>query len=61
MLKVEIFYILLGIFIAVLFVYALRKPPRVIMKYPTIEQLLNKTYKDNQGNCYRFSTSPISC
>ena len=48
MLKVEIFYILLGLFLGFLFIYAFRPKPKVILQYP-------------KGNCTQPDPQEVDC
>jgi len=60
MLKVEIFYIILGLFIGFLVVYILTPTPNIVFKYPNAEQIQNKIFNDN-GQCYQYQLQKINC
>jgi hypothetical protein len=61
MLKVEIFYIVLGLFLGFFIIYVTTPPPRVVLKYPTIENIQNTTYVDENGQCYKYYAVEIPC
>lgn len=59
--KIDIFYVILGIFIGVFAVYVMSPVPRVIFKYPTLENITNTTYVDDQNFCYKYYAKEIPC
>lgn len=61
MIKVEIFYIILGLFLGFFIIYITAPPPKIILKYPTIENIQNTTYVDESGQCYRYYAIEVSC
>lgn len=50
MFRIEIFYIILGFFIGFLIVYA-QSNPKIIVKYPFVENLSKKHYQINETTC----------
>ena len=61
MIKVEIFYIILGLFLGFFIIYITTPPPKIILKYPTIENIKNTTYVDKNGQCYKYYAKDIPC
>lgn len=61
MLKVNIFYILLGLFLGFFIIYVTTPQPKVVLKYPTIENIQNTTYVDNAGNCFKYYAKEVPC
>lgn len=59
--KVEIVYIIVGLALGLFIVYALTPPPKVILKYPTIDNIASTTYVDERGQCYRYFAREIPC
>jgi len=59
--KVELFFILLGLFLGFFIVYMITPPPKVILKYPTIENIQNTTYIDEKGQCYKYYAVEVPC
>lgn len=59
--KVDILFIMLGLFLGVFIVYVTTPPPRVVLKYPTIDNINNTTYVDNNGQCFRYYAREIPC
>ena len=54
MMQVSIFYIILGLILGFVFIYITLPAPKTILKYPTIENIQNTTYIDENGQCYRY-------
>lgn len=61
MLKVEIFFIILGLLIGFLIIYVTTPAPKVILKYPTIENIQDTTYIDENGQCYKYYAKEVQC
>lgn len=61
MLKVEIFYILLGLALGFFIIYATTPPPKIVLKYPTLDNIQDTTYIDDNGQCYKYYAEEISC
>uniref|UniRef100_A0A6C0LQB3 Uncharacterized protein n=1 Tax=viral metagenome TaxID=1070528 RepID=A0A6C0LQB3_9ZZZZ len=61
MFRVEIFFILLGLFIGIFVVYVTTPLPKIVYKYPTIENIQNTTYIDEKGQCYRYYAIEFPC
>lgn len=61
MIKVDFFFILLGLFIGFLIVYITSPKPKVIIKYPTIDNIQNTTYVDENGICYKYYAKEVPC
>ena len=59
--KVEIFYIIIGLFLGFFIVYLVTPPPKVILKYPTLENIHDTVYIDKNGLCYKYYAKEISC
>jgi len=61
MLKVEIFYIFLGLFIGFFIIYVITPPPKIVLKYPTLENIQNTTYVDENDQCYKYYAKEKPC
>ena len=59
--KIEIFYIFLGLFIGFFIIYVTSPKPKVILKFPTIDNIQNTTYVDESGQCYKYYAVEIPC
>ncbi len=46
MLKERVFNFLIIIFLGIMIIYLLNKPPTIIVKYPNIDKLTNVSYID---------------
>lgn len=58
--KIEIFYIILGLCLGFFFIYATSPPPKIILKYPTDENI-NTVYVDENGLNYKYFTMNVPC
>ncbi len=61
MIKVDIFFILLGLCVGFFIVYVTAPAPKIIMKYPTIENIRDTTYVDENGICYKYFAREVPC
>jgi len=59
--QVQIFYILLGLFIGFFIIYVTTPAPKIIFKYPTIQNIADTTYIDETGQCYKYFAREIKC
>lgn len=60
MVKVEIFYVIIGLVLGFLIVYFTMPPARIILKYPTLDNMQNTVYSKN-NQCYKFNPVEVSC
>jgi hypothetical protein len=61
MIKIEIFYVILGLFIGFFIIYITSPPPQIILKYPTIGNGKNTTYVDENGIRYQYFATEVPC
>lgn len=61
MLKVELFYIILGLFLGFFIIYIITPPPKIIYRYPTLENIQSTTYVDDNNQCYKFYAIEVPC
>ena len=59
--KIEIFYIALGLFLGFFIIYITTPAPRIVLKYPTIENIRDTTYVDQNGMCYKYYAIETPC
>ena len=59
--KIEIFYIILGLALGFFIIYLTSSPPKIVLKYPTIENITNTTYIDENGQCYKYYAQEVPC
>ncbi len=59
--SVDLFYILIGLFIGIMVVYATSPVPGIVMKYPTLDTINTTTYVDNVGQCYKYYAEEVKC
>lgn len=54
-------YIFIGFIIGFLITYAMAASPKIIIKYPTTENIGKTTYIDERGYCYKYFIKNIPC
>lgn len=59
--KVNLLFIFLGLCIGFFLVYITSPAPKVILKYPTIDNIQNTTFVDEGGKCYKYFAIEVSC
>ena len=58
---IKVCFIILGLMIGFLIIYITSPSSKIIVKYPTIENIHNTTYIDEKGQCYKYYAKEISC
>ena len=61
MIKIDIFFILLGLCLGFFVVYVTTPAPKIVMKYPTIDNIQDTTYVDENGVCYKYYAIEVPC
>jgi len=61
MIHIDFFYLFLGLFVGLFIVYTTTAPPKIILKYPTVDNIDNTTYVDDVGKCYKYYAEQINC
>ena len=59
--KVEIFYIILGLAIGFFVIYLTAPAPKIILKYPTIDNIADTTFIDENSQCYKYYAKEVPC
>lgn len=59
--EIDILYIILGLLLGFFIIYATSSPPAYILKYPTIDNIKNTTYVDENGVCYKYYAKKLHC
>ena len=54
-------YFFISLFIGFLIVYSSTPPPKVIIKYPTPENVNTLVYKDSSDNCFKYEVKEVQC
>lgn len=52
---------LIGFGVGILLVLYYKPPPTIVYKYPTPKTCGDSTFKDQAGNCYKFTTIEVNC
>ena len=58
---INILYVVLGFLIGFAVVYFTAPPPKIVLKYPTIENIDSTTYVDENGQCYKYYAREVPC
>lgn len=61
MFKIIPLYFFLALFIGFLYVYMTAPKPKIVIKYPTLENAGKITYVDDNNVCYRYQKTEIPC
>ncbi len=61
MLNLNLYYFFIAFFLGLFIIYVTSPLPKVIIKYPTLENANNTTYIDNNNVCYKYSPKEIKC
>uniref|UniRef100_A0A6C0C8B9 Uncharacterized protein n=1 Tax=viral metagenome TaxID=1070528 RepID=A0A6C0C8B9_9ZZZZ len=61
MFQIDIFYIFVGLCVGFFIVYVTSPPPKIVIKYPTLENIKDTTYIDEKGQCYKYYSKEIKC
>lgn len=59
--RVEILFIIIGFLAGLFVINMITPPPKIVIKYPTIDNIENTTYVDEKGQCYRYYATEIKC
>jgi hypothetical protein len=61
MIKIDIFYFFISLFIGFFIVYITAPKPIVIVKYPTVKNAGKILYEDDNGVCYKYKALEVNC
>ena len=61
MIRIQIIYVIIGLLLGFLIMYLTTSPPKIILKYPTLETLQNMTFVDQNNQCFKYYATEISC
>jgi len=58
---VDLFFVIIGLCIGLVVVKLISSPPKIIMKYPTLNNIKDTVYVDENGQCYKYYAEQIKC
>jgi hypothetical protein len=61
MLNISPIHFFSALFVGFLIVYALAPKPKIIVKYPTLDNVGKTLYSDDNGVCYRYQKVDSKC
>ncbi len=50
-----------GLIVGLLVVFYYRAPPTVVFEYPHPQNVNNRVYRDKNGICYSYNSTPVDC
>lgn len=59
--KVEIFFLVVGLFIGFFIIYTTSSNPQIVIKYPTLDNIQTTTFVDDKGRCYKYFAQEVDC
>ena len=59
--KIEILYIIFGFILGVIIVYVMTSSPKIVYKYPSIENIQSLTFVNDKNVCYKYYATEIPC
>tara|TARA_B100001123_G_C15028283_1_gene914297 strand:+ start:306 stop:578 length:273 start_codon:yes stop_codon:yes gene_type:complete len=58
---IDPYYFLIALCVGILMVYLFTNQPKIVMKYPTPDNIKNTVYKDKNDVCYKYTSEEVSC
>ena len=59
--KITLFYFIVSLAIGIMILYIIHPQPKIVIKYPTIDNMSKTIYKDDKGTCYNYKKEEIDC
>lgn len=59
--EILIDYLLISFFVTYLIIYITYPKPKIVLKYPKINDKVSNLYIDNNDICYRYHRKEIKC
>tara|TARA_A100001015_G_C14616624_1_gene566318 strand:+ start:404 stop:601 length:198 start_codon:yes stop_codon:yes gene_type:complete len=59
--KLDLYVFMISLFIGLMIVYCTNPIPEVIIKYPTVENVNDTIYIDENNNCYKYKPEQSNC
>ena len=59
--KIDFLFMILGLCFGIFIIYVTSAPPKVVLKYPTIDNIEDTTYVDENGQCYKYFAIEVPC
>ena len=61
MIQINLFIFMISLCFGLFMVYVTAPKPQVILKYPTLDNINDMTYIDDENKCYKYVARPIEC
>ena len=59
--NIDPWWFFISLFVGLFIVYSTTPNPDIIVKYPTPENADTSIFRDDGDNCYKFTTTEVSC
>lgn len=61
MFKIILSYVIITMFITIFLLYVFLPEPKIIVRYPRVDEELSPLYIDDRNVCYKYKTERIKC
>jgi hypothetical protein len=61
MIKINLYYFFISLCVGFFLVYITVPKPKVIIKYPNLDNYNDLTYVDDSGVCYKYKPVEVDC
>lgn len=59
--KINILFIMIGFVLGYIVLKLMYSKPKVVIRYPTINNIGNTTFVDDKGQCYKYYSVEVPC
>jgi hypothetical protein len=59
--KLSPFYFIIAFSVGLFFVYITHPAPEIVLKFPSPTNVDTVTYKDKNGQCYKYKADKVTC
>jgi len=59
--RIILLYFIIALFVGFFIVYIMAPSPRIIIKYPNLNNVGKHVYKDDNNVCYKYKRINVSC
>lgn len=54
-------YFLISLFLTYLLIYMMYPKPKIVLKYPSVNDKISDLYVDDNNICYKYHRSAVKC
>ena len=59
--RIILLYFIIALFIGFLIIYVIAPPPKIVIKYPNLNNVGKHVYVDDNNVCYKYKKVNVSC